>query len=43
MDEGWDGKMNGVDCGTGSYFYKANYANKKGIERSKQGSITILR
>jgi gliding motility-associated-like protein len=43
MDEGWDGKMNGVDCVTGSYFYKANYANKKGMERSKQGSITILR
>ena len=43
MDEGWDGKTNGIDCTADAYFYMVNYANKKGIERSKQGSITILK
>jgi hypothetical protein len=43
MDEGWDGKTNGIDCTADAYFYMVNYANKKGIERSGHGSVTILR
>lgn len=43
MDEGWDGKTDGKDCSEDAYFYIVNYANKKGTERNRNGSVTIIR
>ncbi|MFY8021815.1 MAG: gliding motility-associated C-terminal domain-containing protein [Bacteroidia bacterium] len=43
IDEGWDGKTDGKDCTEDAYFYIVNYANKKGTERSRHGSVSILR
>lgn len=41
--QGWDGRLNGVDCNTGVYFYYLRGKDKKGEEIIRKGNVTLLR
>lgn len=40
---GWDGKYNGKDMDSDTYFYTASYIDKNNQQQSKKGSVTLLR
>lgn len=41
--QGWDGRVNGLECNTGVYFYYLTAKDKKGKEITKKGNVTLLR
>jgi gliding motility-associated-like protein len=41
--QGWDGRVNGMECNTGVYFYYLTAKDKKGEEITSKGNITLLR
>jgi gliding motility-associated-like protein len=40
---GWDGKYNGKDMDSDTYFYTASYIDKNNQQQTKKGSVTLLR
>ena len=39
----WDGTNRGKQLPIGSYFWKINYTNLRGINKYEQGMVTLLR
>lgn len=40
---GWDGKYNGKDMDSDTYFYTASYIDKNNQQQTRKGSVTLLR
>ncbi|MEI7594760.1 MAG: gliding motility-associated C-terminal domain-containing protein [Bacteroidota bacterium] len=42
IENGWDGRMNGNICPSGTYYYIIDYADYHSVKYQKSGSVTIL-